>query len=201
MKNRIFVILFLLNINLYSQKIDISIGSGFWGGTKFIEGYYTSSQIKIPISSILYTSIMLNSGESFVPRYEALISTNNSNEIYYLANKFNTKQNAINFHSFDLLLSVNAFKLFNINTNNELFIGTGYGFKTYTSVRIQYSFINQQPELLTVYYRRYRDFEPYFLNVNYNFKMKRIYLGLDLTINSIDGEGLLSYGIKIGSKL
>lgn len=202
MKKTTFSLLFFIGFQffIFSQDKSIEVGTGLWGNSKLFEGYYLSSNIQISLSNTFSISPTFTYGETFPSKYNSLMISEYDELIGYEQGKLKSFYNDVHFSSLDLILFVNLMKLINRNeSKNKLLIGTGFGFKSYASSRVNYNITNQIPTLKSLSFKRESGFEPYYLKILYKYKIKEnVYLGSNISVNSLDGEGVFLYGLNMG---
>ncbi|MCU4165467.1 hypothetical protein [Carboxylicivirga caseinilyticus] len=102
--------------------------------------------------------------------------------------------------SASLLLLFKPFELFN-NPNlakHELAIGTGIGFKSYSTTRSVYS-LNGEVELIEFGNQTNQSIEPYYGKIFYNYHFSdQFFAGLVAGLDGYDAEATALFGFQIG---
>ena len=189
--------------SLFAQNASLEIASGFYGGVTIFDGYFVSAQVKIPLNKTFEIAPLFTMGKSFsTSSYNSIMITETTEIVGYETGKFKPNLETFIYDSYDVLLLIKPLEIFGHKKHkNDFIIGTGFGFKSVTELKMKYEKMGQTVNLKFLSIKEYKGFEPYYLKINYNYYIKnKYYLGGDLSINSIDGEGLAQYGIKFGVK-
>jgi len=197
----------LITYPLNAQKdFSIRANAGIASGVKFVDGYYFSFDIGIPIiksleiaptfscASMIPNTFMYNSWHETYgqPTYGVPIEGPRQEQEY--GDMLSSLSILILFKPFDLIKNDRFAK-------HELLIGAGYGYKSYTMVSSQYDLDNGDYELVGFSYKSNHGFEPYYGKIGYNFLYKaNQFFGVSIGIDGYDGEAELLAGLQFGVK-
>nr|WP_321407088.1 hypothetical protein [uncultured Carboxylicivirga sp.] len=184
------------------QKWAIRGSFGSASGINAVDGYFYSFDVGIP----LFKSLEIAPTFSFVstiPSYDIENSWNARNNT--TLSSFDGSINQTNYGgdlmgSASLLFLFKPFELFK-NSNlakHELAIGTGIGFKSYSTTRSVYD-LNGDVELIEFGNQTNQSIEPYYGKVFYNYHFSdQFFAGLVAGLDGYDAEATALFGFQIG---
>jgi hypothetical protein len=187
------------------NKWSLRTNAGIASGSSIVDGYYFSFDIGIPLTKYLEIAPTF-SNATMLPNTFIYNDWNLSTGISYGVNIGGPRQEqeyGENLSSTSLLL---LFKPFDLMKNeklekHELIIGTGISYNSYTMISSRYEISGNDYELTDFSVKSNRDFEPYYLKLNYNYLFKEnLFLGFVAGFNGFDGEAEFLAGFQFGIK-
>ncbi len=176
---------------------------GTASGINAVDGYYFSFDVGIP----LFKSIELAPTFNFVSTIPSNHIVNSWNSQF--PGTLDSFEGSINQTSYggDLMGSASLlilFKPFDLINNSklekhELAIGTGLGFKSYSSSLSVYEVIDGKNELTSFGYETNQSIEPYYGKVFYNYHFsEKFFAGIVASLDGYDAEATALFGFQIG---
>jgi len=178
----------------------VSVSTGVFSQYKVIDGYYFSFDVAFPLSKSIAISPTFTYFSSNPNKLIWINQYNGTTEINTFPNKVPNGEHGLMGSAIDVLFLFKPLNWFeNVDLKkHELIIGTGFGYKSYTSVDA--TFHNQNNTIIVDKFIHKSEgyFAPHYIKMNYNRHLsKNTLIGAVFSINSIDGEGILLTGIQL----
>lgn len=207
--NRIYLMLIsmILAFNTLNgqQKWSLRTNAGIASGSSIVDGYYFSFDIGIPLIKSLEISPTFSNASmlpnTFIYNYWNL--TTGPSYGVETGGPRQEQEYGENLSSISLLILFKPFELMKNEKlrKHELIIGTGISYNSYTMISSQYDINMSDYELTKFSVKSNRDFEPYYMKLNYNYLLKEnLFLGFVAGFNGFDGEAELLAGLQFGIK-
>lgn len=199
----------LITFSLTAQTNSISIrtNAGIASSANLIDGYYFSFDIGLPITKYFELTPTFT-GSSMAPKtFVSFYWQNDTGSPSYGVPSGGPKDVRFQgdiYTSIGCVLYFKPFELLNRPKTNkdELLIGFGYGYDSYTRTYATYEITENEYELVQFNQKSVNEFSPIFAKISYNryFKEKAFY-GIVASLNDFDGDGAIFLGFQLGSKL
>lgn len=199
----IVILLCMFHLSHAQQDWAIRTNAGIASKAQFADGYYFSFDVGIPITRYL----------QIAPTFS--FASINANK--FISNSFTIDKGAIMFEeplvgpgrgyesqdlvgSVSVLVLLNPLKLFHEHeSKHEIWVGTGYGYKSYTQVRSSYEIGDQGQNRRSYNTKANSAWSPYTLKLMYNYAFhENLFGGLVIGMDGYDGEAVTNTGLQFG---
>ncbi len=198
-----FIVLFNVNCQ---NRWSLRANGGIASGVKFVDGYYFSFDIGIPIARSLEISPAFTYASMVSLNYMSASWTEDFNQPDYGVpdnGPKREKEYSDNLSSISILVIFKPFELFNNPKleKHEVFLGTGVSYNSYTEVWARYRIEGSGYDLTGFGMMSNSTIEPYYCKIGYNYLFKKnLLLGFVAALNGYDGEAEALLGIQFGVK-
>lgn len=205
LKLTLFVtLLCMVHLTYAQQDWAIRTNAGIASKAQFADGYYFSFDIGIPITRYLQIAPTFSFASIHPGDYMENSFTSDNDLISYGMLSPNDPRRDDRAQeilgSVSLLVLINPLKLFkDRDSRHELWIGTGYGYKSYIQARSYYRNEGQDMERKSFYTKANNGFAPYNLKLMYNYAFhEKLFGGLVIGMDGYDGEVVTNTGLQFG---
>ena len=196
--------IFMAGATFSQQKWNLKANAGATSGSSAIDGYYFSFDLGIPISRSFELAPTFTSA-NMLPNTFIYNSWNRATDVANYAVPSGGPRQEQEYG--DLLSSVALLLIYkpmilydsNHQIKQELYLGTGLSYNSYTMVSSRYyiSETNYRMDAFSV--KSNQSLEIYYLKVGYNYFLnKNLFLGFVASLPGYDGEAELLAGFQFG---